>query len=74
VRVTFISSFCPIPRLTLTMTVIAVIAASAMGANVGRKLVDAGNIVLTDLEGRSDATRLRAHDAGMTHASWTDII
>jgi len=45
-----------------------------MGANVGRKLVDAGNIVLTDLDGRSDATRKRAHDAGMIHASWTDII
>ena len=56
------------------MTVIAVIAAGAMGANVGQKLVDAGNIVLTDLDGRSDATRKRAHDAGMIHASWTDII
>ena len=56
------------------MTVIAVIAAGAMGANVGRKLVDAGNMVLTDLDGRSDATRKRAHDAGMIHASWTNII
>ena len=73
-RVSFILVFRPIPRLTLTMTVIAVIAAGAMGANVGRKLVDAGNIVLTDLDGRSDATRKRAHDAGMIHASWTDII
>ena len=56
------------------MTVITVIAAGAMGANVGRKLVDVGNIVLTDLDGRSDATVKRAHDAGMIHASWTDII
>jgi len=56
------------------MTVIAVIAAGAMGASVGRKLVDAGYIVLTDLNGRSDATLKRAHDAGMIHASWTDII
>ena len=74
VRVMSILGFRPISRLTLTMTVIAVIAAGAMGANVGRKLVDAGNIVLTDLDGRSDATRKRAHDAGMIHASWTDII
>ncbi|KAF8813703.1 6-phosphogluconate dehydrogenase C-terminal domain-like protein [Phlegmacium glaucopus] len=56
------------------MTVIAVIAAGAMGANVGHKLVDAGNVVLTNLDGRSDATRKRAHEAGMIHASWTDII
>lgn len=56
------------------MTVVAVIAAGAMGASVARKLVDAGNIVLTNLDGRSDATHKRAHDAGMIHASWTDII
>jgi len=56
------------------MTIIAVIAAGAMGANIGRKLVDAGNIVLTNLDGRSDATHKRARDAGMIHASWTDII
>jgi len=55
------------------MTVIAVIAAGAMGSNVGRKLVDAGNIVLTDLTGRSDTTVKRAHDAGIIHATWTDI-
>ena len=56
------------------MAIIAVIAAGAMGANVGRSLVDAGNIVLTNLDGRSDATRKRARDAGMIHASWADII
>lgn len=56
------------------MTVIAVIAAGAMGANVGRRLVDAGNVVLTNLDDRSDATRKRADEAGMTHASWTGII
>lgn len=54
--------------------VIAVIAAGAMGANVGRKLVEAGNIVLTSLEGRSDATRERAKKAGMVDASWSDIV
>ena len=47
------------------MMVIAVIAAGAMGAKVGRKIVDAGNIVLTNLDGRSDATHRRAHEAGM---------
>lgn len=61
-------------RLTFTMTVIAVIAAGAMGSNVGRQFVDAGNVVLTNLDGRSDETRKRAHEAGMIHASWTDII
>ncbi|KAF8200735.1 hypothetical protein BJ912DRAFT_921356 [Pholiota molesta] len=54
--------------------VIAVIAPGAMGANVGRKLVEAGNIVLTSLEGRSDATRERAKKAGMVDASWSDIV
>ncbi len=53
---------------------IAVIAAGAMGANVGRKLVEAGNLVLTSLEGRSDATRDRAKEAGMVDASWGDIV
>ena len=50
------------------MTIIAVIAA---GANVGRKLVHAGNVVLTNLVGRSDAAHKRARDAGMINASWT---
>lgn len=53
---------------------IAVIAAGAMGANVGRKLVEAGNLVLTNLEGRSNATRDRAREAGMVDASWGDIV
>lgn len=56
------------------MTVIAVIAAGAMGANVGRKLVEAGNVVLTNLDGRSEATHKRAHEAGMIPVSWMDII
>lgn len=53
---------------------IAVIAAGAMGSNVGRKLVEAGNLVLTSLEGRSEATRDRARKAGMVDASWSDIV
>ncbi|KAF5321727.1 hypothetical protein D9619_001722 [Psilocybe cf. subviscida] len=53
---------------------IAVIAAGAMGANVGRKFVEAGDTVLTSLEGRSDVTRRRAKEAGMVDASWAHII
>jgi len=45
-----------------------------MGANVGRKFVEAGFTVLTNLEGRSEATRKRAIEAGLTDASWPDII
>ncbi|KIM45085.1 hypothetical protein M413DRAFT_24345 [Hebeloma cylindrosporum] len=45
-----------------------------MGASVGRKLVDAGNVVLTSLEGRSEATRKRAQEAGMVDASWIEIV
>ncbi|KAF4620945.1 hypothetical protein D9613_000327 [Agrocybe pediades] len=56
------------------MSVIALIAAGAMGANVGRKFVEAGFTVLTNLEGRSEATRKRAEEAGLTDASWPDII
>ena len=56
------------------MPIVAIIAAGAMGANVGRKLVEAGNVVLTSLEGRSEATRKRAQEAGMVDASWTEII
>ncbi|KAL0956205.1 hypothetical protein HGRIS_002362 [Hohenbuehelia grisea] len=44
-----------------------------MGAAVARRLVDAGCTVLTSLEGRSEATRRRAKDAGMQDASLIDI-
>ncbi|KAF9476362.1 6-phosphogluconate dehydrogenase C-terminal domain-like protein [Pholiota conissans] len=54
--------------------VIAVIAAGAMGANIGHKLVESGNIVITNLDGRSDATRERARKAGMIDTSWNDIV
>jgi len=56
------------------MSVVAIIAAGAMGANVGCKLVEAGNVVLTSLEGRSEATRKRAQEAGMIDASWIEIV
>ncbi|KDQ62257.1 hypothetical protein JAAARDRAFT_30149 [Jaapia argillacea MUCL 33604] len=44
---------------------IAVVAAGAMGAAVGHQLTKAGCTVFTNLDGRSEATRRRARDAGM---------
>ncbi|KAH9924378.1 6-phosphogluconate dehydrogenase [Fomitopsis serialis] len=44
---------------------LAVVAAGAMGAAVARRLTTAGCTVLTNLEGRSQATRERAASAGM---------
>lgn len=45
--------------------IVAVIAAGAMGAAVAKRLTTAGLTVLTDLTGRSEATRSRAKQAGM---------
>ncbi len=53
--------------------VVAVIAPGAMGAAVGRRLVDNGVTVLTSLEGRSEETRARAKAAGMAAAKDDDI-
>lgn len=47
------------------MTVIALPAAGAMGAGLGRVLVANGATVLTRTQGRSTATRARAEQAGM---------
>ena len=47
---------------------IAVIASGDMGAAVGRRLAERGAQVLTSLEGRSDASRVRATAAGMADA------
>ncbi|KZT64343.1 6-phosphogluconate dehydrogenase C-terminal domain-like protein [Daedalea quercina L-15889] len=44
---------------------LAVVAAGAMGAAVARRFTSAGCTVLTNLEGRSKATRERAASAGM---------
>ncbi len=53
---------------------IAVIAAGAMGSAVARKLVQSGTVrVLTNLEGRSEATCQRAIAAGMVDASYSSI-
>ena len=53
--------------------VVAVIAAGAMGAAVGKRLADHGVTVLTSLAGRSTATAARAAAAGMTAASDAEI-
>ena len=57
----------------MTLPIVAVVAPGAMGAAVGKRLVTAGLTVLTHLEGRSPASRKRAHDAGMQDASLADI-
>jgi putative dehydrogenase len=53
--------------------VVAVIAPGAMGAAVGKRLVDNGLKVLTALKGRSPDTQARAKSAGMASASDEEI-
>jgi L-threonate 2-dehydrogenase len=53
--------------------VVAVIAPGAMGAAVGKRLVDNGLKVLTSLKGRSPETQARAKSAGMAGASDEEI-
>ncbi|KAJ3810584.1 6-phosphogluconate dehydrogenase C-terminal domain-like protein [Lentinula aff. lateritia] len=55
------------------MATIAVIAAGAMGSAVGRRLVQGGCTVLTNLDGRSEATRKRAAECGMEEKSLSEI-
>jgi hypothetical protein len=63
-----------IPSCTrMSPPVLAIVAAGAMGAAVGRRLTSTGLTVLTSLAGRSPATRKRAADAGMRDASLADI-
>jgi 3-hydroxyisobutyrate dehydrogenase-like beta-hydroxyacid dehydrogenase len=52
---------------------ITVIAPGAMGAAVGKRLVDNGAKVLTSLKGRSAETQARAKSAGMSDASDEEI-
>lgn len=56
-----------IPRL-------AVVAAGAMGAAVAKRLTSFGCTVYTNLNGRSEATRKRAQDAGMIDLSVDDLV
>src|SRR5580658_3942938 len=53
--------------------VVTVIAPGAMGAAVGKRLVDNGLKVLTSLKGRSAETQARAKAAGMAGASDEEI-
>jgi 3-hydroxyisobutyrate dehydrogenase-like beta-hydroxyacid dehydrogenase len=53
--------------------VVAVIVPGAMGAAVGKRLVDNGVTVLTSLDGRSEETRARAKAAGMEVAKDDEI-
>jgi L-threonate 2-dehydrogenase len=53
--------------------VVAIIAAGAMGAGVGKRLTSHGVRVLTALAGRSEATVARARAAGMAAASDEEI-
>ncbi|KAI0041744.1 6-phosphogluconate dehydrogenase C-terminal domain-like protein [Auriscalpium vulgare] len=53
--------------------IVAIIAAGAMGSAVAARLTAAGITVLTNLDGRSDTTRRRAHDAGMQDVPFTDL-
>ncbi|KAH7920692.1 6-phosphogluconate dehydrogenase C-terminal domain-like protein [Leucogyrophana mollusca] len=59
---------------TSTLPRIAVVAAGAMGSAVANRLHKAGCTVFTNLDGRSDATRRRARDAGMIDVSVADIV
>lgn len=52
---------------------IAIIAAGAMGSGVARRLTSAGVAVLTNLDGRSPATRKRAEDAGMRDTPFAEL-
>jgi L-threonate 2-dehydrogenase len=45
---------------------VTIIAAGEMGSAVGRRLVDNGLEVMTVVDGRSEASRTRAREAGMT--------
>lgn len=56
------------------MAVIAIFGAGAMGAGIGRRLVEGGATVLTYLEGRSPATRERAETAGMRAAGLEEMV
>ncbi|MXP25055.1 DUF1932 domain-containing protein [Altererythrobacter indicus] len=49
------------------MPTIAIIGAGAMGAGMGRRLKENGCRVLTNLDGRSDASQKRATQSGMEH-------
>lgn len=59
---------------SVTLPQLAIIAAGEMGAAVAGRLTKAGCTVYTDLDGRSEATRGRAKEAGMHDAPLDDIV
>ncbi|KAF7321493.1 NAD-binding phosphogluconate dehydrogenase-like protein [Mycena kentingensis (nom. inval.)] len=52
---------------------VAVVAAGAMGSGIARLLTRNGVTVLTNLDGRSEATRRRAVEAGMQDAPFAEL-
>ncbi|KAG1864416.1 6-phosphogluconate dehydrogenase C-terminal domain-like protein [Suillus subluteus] len=60
--------------MSSVMPRLAVVAAGAMGAAVAKRLTSFGCTVYTDLNGRSEATRKRAQDAGMIDLSVDELV
>ena len=58
---------------SLGLPTFGIVAAGAMGSAVATQLTKAGCTVLTNLDGRSEATRKRAHEAGMQDVSLSDM-
>jgi 3-hydroxyisobutyrate dehydrogenase-like beta-hydroxyacid dehydrogenase len=52
---------------------VAVIATGAMGAAIGARLTDSGARVISLLDGRSEASRKRAADAGIINATEAEV-
>lgn len=57
----------------MSLPVVAIIAPGAMGAAIAKRLTTSGLTVLTTLTNRSEATQLRARDAGMQDSALSDI-
>ena len=57
----------------MALPTVAVIAAGSMGAAVGHRLTTAKLPVFTNLDNRSEATRTRAHEAGLQDVSYSYI-
>ncbi|KIK39187.1 hypothetical protein CY34DRAFT_808571 [Suillus luteus UH-Slu-Lm8-n1] len=60
--------------MSSTVPRLAVVAAGAMGSAVAKRLTSAGCTVYTNLDGRSEATRKRAQDAGMIDLSIDELV
>lgn len=55
------------------MTRIAILAAGAMGAGMGLRLAEGGATLLTNLDGRGEASRRRAAEANMRNVSLDEV-